>query len=146
MGQQQLLLIVLSVIIVGVAIAVGVNQFQGSAQDANRQAVIADLVNYASKAQRYFRTPAQLGGGEQDFGAFVLSNIEETNANGDYDIVLTAPTTAANVTAGATGAVTGTPTTIYIVGSGREIGNDGTLFVNAYVTVTQTGITTTILN
>ena len=57
MGQQQLLLIVLSVIIVGVAVSVGVTQFQSSAMDSNRQAVIADLVNYASKAQRFFRTP-----------------------------------------------------------------------------------------
>ncbi|NIS38712.1 hypothetical protein GWN26_11755, partial [Candidatus Saccharibacteria bacterium] len=52
MGQQQLLLIVLSVIIVGVAIAVGVNMFQSSAVDANRQAMITDLVNYSAKAQR----------------------------------------------------------------------------------------------
>ena len=48
MGQQQLLLIVLSVIIVGIAVAVGITTFQSNAVEANRQAVISDLVNYAS--------------------------------------------------------------------------------------------------
>ena len=33
MGQQQLLLIILSVIIVGIAIAVGINMFQTNAVD-----------------------------------------------------------------------------------------------------------------
>ena len=36
MGQQQLLLIVLGVIVVGIAVAVGMNQFSTSATEANR--------------------------------------------------------------------------------------------------------------
>ena len=144
MGQQQLLLIVLSVIIVGVAIAVGVNQFQSSAVDSNRQAVISDLVNHASKAQRYFRTPAQLGGGEQDYNGFALNAIEQTNANGDYNVTATTPTGTAAVTAG--GSISASATTIYIEGSGNETGNDATNPVKAYVTITADAITTTILN
>ncbi|MEJ2050038.1 MAG: hypothetical protein P8Y60_09420, partial [Calditrichota bacterium] len=62
MGQQQLLLIVLGIIIVGIAIAVGVNMFQSSAVETNRQAMISDLANLAAKAQRYYRTPTELGG------------------------------------------------------------------------------------
>jgi hypothetical protein len=65
MGQQQLLLIVLGVIIVGIAIAVGISMFKSSAVDANRSAVASDLANLASKAQRYYRTPVELGGGGQ---------------------------------------------------------------------------------
>jgi Tfp pilus assembly protein PilE len=144
MGQQQLLLIVLSVIIVGVAVAVGVTQFQTSAVDANRQAVIGDLVNHASKAQRYFRTPAQLGGGSQDFNGFTLSSIENANANGDYEVTATTPTGATAVTAG--GSISATATTIYIAGSGKETGNDGTNPVKAFVEITADAITTTILN
>ncbi len=145
MGQQQLLLIVLSVIIVGVAIVVGVTQFQSNSVDSNRQAVISDLVNYASKAQRYFRTPKQLGGGEQDFNGFTLSSIENANANGDYLVTTTAPTGTAAVTAGGSVATANT-TTMYIVGSGNETGTDGTNPVKAYVTITADNITTTILN
>ncbi len=42
MGQQQLLLIILGVIIVGIAVAVGITMFQDNAVDQNRSAVIAD--------------------------------------------------------------------------------------------------------
>ena len=144
MGQQQLLLIVLSVIIVGVAVAVGVTQFQSSAVDANRQAVIGDLVNHAAKAQRYFRTPQELGGGAQDFNGFALGTLEGTNANGTYNVTATAPTGNTVVSPG--GSIGATATTIYVEGSGTETGNDGTNPVKVYVTVTANTITTTTLN
>ena len=72
MGQQQLLLIVLGIIIVGIAIAVGVTTFRSSAVDANRAQVISDLNNLAAKAQRYYRTPTSMGGGGQDFNGFAV--------------------------------------------------------------------------
>jgi Tfp pilus assembly protein PilE len=75
MGQQQLLLIVLGVIIVGIAIAVGISMFKSSAVDANRSAVSSDLTNLASKAQRYYRTPVELGGGGQNFKDFALARL-----------------------------------------------------------------------
>lgn len=128
MGQQQLLLIVLSVIIVGVAIAVGVTQFRSSAVDSNRQALIADMVNLAAKAQRYYRTPAQLGGGGQSFVGFALSSIESSNANGTYTATVT------------------NDSTMSIVGIGTETGNDGANEVKATVTVTPDTITTSIDN
>ena len=55
MGQQQLLLIVLGVIIVGIAIAVGISMFKSNAQSSNRDQVINDLNNLAAKAQQYYR-------------------------------------------------------------------------------------------
>lgn len=148
MGQQQLLLIVLSVIIVGVAVAVGVTQFQSSAVDANRQAIIGDLVNHAAKAQRYFRTPQELGGGNQDFADFALGTLEGTNANGTYEVADAAPANNSAVVpttppASATGGA-GQP--VYIIGSGTEIGDDGTNPVKVYVQVTATTITTTPIN
>src|SRR3989339_505095 len=48
MGQQQLLLIVLGVIIVGIAVVVGINVFTASSSQANRDATISDLTNLAS--------------------------------------------------------------------------------------------------
>jgi len=50
MGQQQLLLIVLSVIIVGIAVVVGINMFSASAASSNLEAVSNDLLNLASRA------------------------------------------------------------------------------------------------
>lgn len=91
MGQQQLLLIVLGVIIVGIAIAVGISMFKSSAVDANRNAIAGDLANLASKAQRYYRTPVELGGGGQDFSNFTLSPLDTGNANGSYRVEIIQP-------------------------------------------------------
>ena len=145
MGQQQLLLIVLGVIIVGVAIAVGVTQFRSSAVDSNRQAVISDLVNYAAKAQRYYRTPTALAGGGQDFNGFALAAVDTGNANGSYSITTTAPSGATAV-AGSVTAVSAASQTIYVVGCGKETGNDSTNPVKVYATVTADNIATSVLN
>jgi len=145
MGQQQLLLIVLSVIIVGIAVAVGITTFQSNAIEANRQAVISDLVNYASKAQRFFRTPTQLGGGSQNFQSFGLSPIDTANANGSYGVVTSQPSGVTPV-AGSITAVPSSALTIYIQGSGNETGNDGSNPVKAFARVVADSISTTILN
>ncbi|MGE5314175.1 MAG: hypothetical protein ACM3Q4_05740 [Acidobacteriota bacterium] len=93
MGQQQLLLIILGVIIVGIAVAVGITMFQDNAVNANRDAVSNDLVNLAARAQQYYRRPQGLGGGGNQFtglsadaaGIAKLTN-SATNDNGTYTI------------------------------------------------------------
>lgn len=63
MGQQQLLLLVLSVVLVGVAVVVGVDAFLES-QVRNRQEMRMDrLATVAVRVQAWARTPAALGGG-----------------------------------------------------------------------------------
>ncbi len=145
MGQQQLLLIVLGVIIVGIAIAVGVTMFKSNAVDTNRQAVIADLVNFAAKAQRFYRTPTELGGGNQSFDNFYLSPVDTGNANGSYSASTSKPTGTAYV-AGSTAKISSSSGTIYIIGCGKEKGDNRTNPVKAYVKVTADSISTTILN
>jgi len=145
MGQQQLLLIILGVIIVGIAIAVGITMFQTSAAETNRQAVISDCMNYGSRAQRYYRTPASLAGGGQDFQGFYLTPGEATNANGAYNSTTTGPSGTGAVTAEAD-SINSSASTIYIEASGTETGNDGSNPVKVYVTVTGTALTTAILN
>nr|MBC8383659.1 hypothetical protein [Candidatus Cloacimonadota bacterium] len=48
MGTQQILLIVLSVIIVGIAVAVGITMFNAQSVNSNRNACIADMNNFAA--------------------------------------------------------------------------------------------------
>ncbi|MDP2173534.1 MAG: hypothetical protein Q8J62_07140 [Candidatus Cloacimonadaceae bacterium] len=62
MGTQQILLIVLSVIIVGVAIAVGITMFNNNAYNQSRSAVAAELSSYASQAVQWYKTPVAQGG------------------------------------------------------------------------------------
>ena len=145
MGQQQLLLIVLGIIIVGIAIAVGVTTFQSSAVDANRAQVISDLNNLAAKAQRYYRTPTSMGGGGQNFQTFALSPLDTGNANGSYSVTATAPSGAAYV-AGSVTAISGSAQTIYVVGCGNEQGDDGTNDVKGFVTITPQSIAASKLN
>ncbi len=127
MGQQQLLLIVIGVIIVGIAIVVGINLASTSAQSANRDAVIADLNNIGAFAQQYYRKPTALGGGGNTFTGFTIPPSLTQTGNGTY-----------TATVGAT-AVT-------IVGTGTERGNDGNNKVQATAIVTPDNITVTINN
>ena len=71
MGQQQLLLIILGVIVVGIAVAVGITMFQDNAVSANRDAVVNDLVNLAARAHQFYRRPTSLGGGQNNFAALI---------------------------------------------------------------------------
>ncbi len=62
MGTQQILLIVLSVIIVGAAIAVGIQMFNAQAYSANKSAIAADAQSFASQVVQYYKTPESQGG------------------------------------------------------------------------------------
>ena len=93
MGQTQLLMIVLAVIIVGIAVTVGITQFGESAVAANQDALSADCSTVINKAQGWFRKPTSLGGGGNSFVGLTLAKIgmEATNANG----TITLPSVAA---------------------------------------------------
>ncbi|MCL4539091.1 MAG: hypothetical protein M1378_05740 [Bacteroidetes bacterium] len=151
MGQQQLLLIVLGVIIVGIAIAVGISMFKSNAQSSNRDQVINDLNNLAAKAQQYYRKPTAMAGGGQSFGGFTMAAVDTGNANGGYWVNGT-PGTAGTYTAppatmgGTVGAVGTALDSIYIWGVGTELGNNGSNKVEAVTKVTANGATTIVCN
>ncbi|HPN34260.1 MAG TPA: hypothetical protein PK843_07095 [bacterium] len=88
MGQQQLLLIVLSVIIVGIAVVVGINMFGASAASANLEAVSNDLLNLAARAQQYYVKPTSMGGGGNSFTDLTLEDLtaKPSNDNGTYTL------------------------------------------------------------
>ena len=149
MGQQQLLLIVLGIIIVGIAIAVGVNMFQQSAVDTNRQALISDLTNLAAKAQRYYRTPQELGGGAQNFQNFELGRLDTANANGSFRVYASGYPTGPSARPAASSNVDITVSvtdTIWLCGWSQEDGDDPLFKVSARTAVAPSGIQTVILN
>lgn len=86
MGQQQLLLIVLGVIIVGVAIVIGITLFQANAVEAKRNNVTNELVNLAAMAQQYYMRPSALGGGNRTFTGWQIPKELRTTANGSFEI------------------------------------------------------------
>jgi hypothetical protein len=66
MGTQQLLLIVLGVIIVGIAIAVGIAIFNNQSYNSNQQAVAQQANTYATQVIQWWKTPVTQGGAGQD--------------------------------------------------------------------------------
>jgi len=88
MGQQQLLLIVLGVIIVGVAVVVGIQMFTDSAETANVDQVSTELLQYAVAAQQYYAKPTAMGGGGKAFTGYALSS--DTTDNATYTLAVNA--------------------------------------------------------
>ncbi|MFP8488353.1 hypothetical protein ACKGJO_04565 [Gracilimonas sp. Q87] len=101
MGQQQLLLVILVTIIVGIATVVAINTFGSAADSANLDAVRQDVAQIAASAQGYYMKPKMLGGGGKDFTGVTFENISFSasdmnadgtiawNENGTYEITAT---------------------------------------------------------
>ena len=136
MGQQQLLLIVLGVIIVGIAVVVGINVFTASASQANRDGIVADLTNIASLAQQFYRKPAALGGGSNAFDA-------SKGAAAAWSVPASLSPTA-NMSVAVTATVAAQ--TVTLVAVGTETGKDGSTKVKVTMTVNPGSIATTISN
>ncbi|MCF7815203.1 MAG: hypothetical protein K9N40_12060 [Candidatus Cloacimonetes bacterium] len=70
MGNQQFLLIVLSVIIIGIAIAAGLQIQHVQAVSSHRQIMISRMNDLLFQAIAYWKTPAVQGGGGGSFVGF----------------------------------------------------------------------------
>ena len=117
MGSQQLLLIVLGVIIVGIAVVVGISIFGSNADQANKDAVTQDLLRMASQAQGYYRKPTMLGGGGNSFSGLTLNDLgfagtDNSNANATYAVSSATATNA--VLAGTSATVSGATVVITV--------------------------------
>ena len=66
MGQQQLLLLVLGIVIVGLAVVVGIQAFSENQKKANADALTITGLRIASDAQAYLRKPPAFGGPPPD--------------------------------------------------------------------------------
>jgi hypothetical protein len=127
MGQQQLLLIVLGVIIVGIAVVVGINLFNANAEEAAKDGVVSDCTNLGAMAQQHYKKPGSMGGGANTFDGsgtngvpwVIPVNLVNT-ANGSYTATVGAQTvdlvgTPLETSYGWTVQTTVTPTSISTV-------------------------------
>lgn len=98
MGTQQILLLVLSVIVVGVSISVGITMFANQSYNANQQAVASELQNYGVLVLQYYKTTKAQGGAGQDstnisidvmstFMGFSGENHSVVSENGEFRIM-----------------------------------------------------------
>ena len=102
MGQQQLILLVLATVIVGLATVVGIRAFSENSAKASADALTQDAIRIASDLQAWKLKPAPFGGqgldGGSAYGAgdFTNASFTElgysasggtyTNANGTFEI------------------------------------------------------------
>ncbi|MBL1212637.1 MAG: hypothetical protein HND52_04645 [Ignavibacteriae bacterium] len=126
MGQQQLLLIVLGIIVVGIAVILGITLFKTSAVEAKRDNMINEAFNLASMAQQYYQRPRSLLGGGRKFTDWKIPADLVVTASGRYEAVVNADD-------------------IVITGIGNDVvtGNDS---VSISVTVTPKTIQTAIIH
>ena len=98
MGQQQLLLIILGVIIVGIAIAVGLSLFSANAVQANKDAITNDLNNICANAYQYRIRTTSMGGGNNSYAGYAIPTRLSSNSNAVYTITTAGTTTTLGVT------------------------------------------------
>jgi len=125
-GQQQLLLVILGIIIVGVAIAMAIQLFRGNAIDRKREILIGESNNIGSIAISYYKKPRMMGGGGRTFTGWQIPAQLVTTVNGSY----TAQVSEDNV---------------MIIGTGTEVvtGNDS---IKVQTIVTADEINSSIIN
>jgi len=124
MGQNQLVLIILGVVIVGIAIVVGINFFTSNSGHADRDAVIADLRSLAVAAQQYYKENNQI---YHSFDGWEIPEGSDSTGNGVYSVNVSSQI-------------------ITFTGVGNEKGNNGTDFVKVIMIVNPERIVSTKIN
>jgi hypothetical protein len=75
MGQTQLLLVVLGMLLVGLAIYVGVTMFSANTEEDTRNAIILDLQHFSTRALTYYSKPTSQAGGGKSFTGVTIGQI-----------------------------------------------------------------------
>ncbi len=92
MGQQQLLLLVLGMVIVGIAVVAGIQAFSEGKAKADRDAAVSDAMRLISDIQAWKLKPSAFGGGANangftgvSFSAIGITT--DTTSGGKYKTV-----------------------------------------------------------
>jgi hypothetical protein len=125
-GQQQLLYILLSIIIVGIGIALSVMLFRQNAIESKRDILINECITLATMALDYYKKPTNFGGGGRSFTGWRIPNNLIVSQNGNF---------IADIS----------PVQIIITGTGNEIAT-GSDSIKVEVTVLPNSFSTKIIN
>jgi hypothetical protein len=137
MGQQQLLLLVLGIVIVGLAVVAGINAFSENRKKANADAMVNDAVRIASDIQAWVLKPEAFGGlGDEggDYSSVTFNDIgysttsgssgtsKYSTVNGEYE--LSGSCEGSNVSTPTASGTAEAGTDVYISGSSSNTGNE----------------------
>jgi len=84
LGQQQLLMIVLAIIIVGIAIAISIQLFRSNAIESKRDLLIEETTSLATMAIQYYKKPQTMGGGGRSFMGWEIPSQMVQTFNGNF--------------------------------------------------------------
>jgi hypothetical protein len=84
LGQQQLLMVVLAIIIVGIAIAISVQLFRSNAIESKRDLLIEETTSLATMAIQYYKKPQAIGGGGRSFMGWEIPSQMVQTFNGNF--------------------------------------------------------------
>ena len=90
MGQQQLILILLAIMVIGVAIAAGLGLFSSNTAEQNKLAIINDLSNLKSMAYKFRIRPVTMAGGAGSYVGFTMPSKLMSNENANYTMTIAA--------------------------------------------------------
>lgn len=105
----------------------GINLFGASATSINHDAIIADLTHIASMAQQYYRRPESLGGGDNSFLGWEIAATLAMTEN-----MSTAVKQKID------------PQLVTLIAVGKEMGNDGSNFIQVTMVVGPNSIISTV--
>jgi len=116
MGQQQLMLIVIGMVIVAITVVVGIWMMKVNAVEHNRDTLTSYLTHIAVLAQAYYHNPKEIGGGGRSFVGFTISPQDASTDDGTFAVTEATPVEAAIQALGVEIGADGTsPTKIVIV-------------------------------
>ncbi|MFA7287558.1 MAG: hypothetical protein WC055_01630 [Melioribacteraceae bacterium] len=127
MGTQQLLVIIVGTIAVGLMIAVGINIYNEYSIETSRNEIVSQLQNLCVMAQMHFKKPSETGGGGGSFSGFILPKQFKKTDYGTF---------SANVK----------NNQIKFIGKGDDIGKNGKTQIRAVATIKANGFTIKINN
>ncbi len=86
MGQQQILLIVLGLVVIGIAVAVGMSLFRAHAISSKRDILTNETIDMAAQAISYYKRTREFGGGGKSFIGWQIPAQVQSTINGSYVI------------------------------------------------------------
>ncbi len=99
MGTQQIMVLVIGVIVVGVAISVGFVVFNSGSYNSNKTAIATDLQDMGTKLVQYWLLPTSMGGANKSIANVTMASVglslgfteeggvfRSVNDNGEYRV------------------------------------------------------------
>ena len=84
MGQQQLLLIVLGLVVIAIAVVIGISLFRAHAISSKRDILTNETIDMAAQAISYYKRTIEFGGGGKSFIGWQIPPQLQNTINGSY--------------------------------------------------------------